>query len=522
MYDALQANRSDHGWLLEVVTLLAFMMLVLGTLYGVARTRFVSRSEGLRDLSAAGLLVVLAVFVAKLVVSGSSGIAELVGNEALPESVWYLAPVAGSAMLARILMGRERARFVTFAAAAACAAMMQFEAVYVLYFFLMGTVASAAVGGTRERIEVLRAGAITGVFGSLMVLLVHFVQLYVGDGELSAAVTIRPLWSMVFAFSSGILSSFLVLAWVPIFEALGFVTDYRMLELASLNHPLMRQLMLRAPGTYHHSVIVGTLAEAACEAIGANGLQAKIAAYFHDIGKALKPNYFVENQRGGVNRHDDLDPITSAHIIISHVTEGARLAREHNLPRPIIDNILMHHGTGLLQFFFAKAQMEADDPAAVDESLFRYPGPRPNTREAGVVMLADKVEAATRTIQRPTEENIRAMINRIINSVMADDQFSECPLTFREIYTIADTFVRVLMGIHHQRIEYPDTRSLSLSGAEASKPRESISGQPGTITLDLDRPPEPEQIAHSGLWNDDSIADEDDYEAVENLPRGEP
>lgn len=519
MYGALQRSSTDNGVALELLTLFSFLLMLMSTLYVVAREQFLGE-QGLRDLAATGGLIVLSTFSAKVVVVLGGGVAELVGNEAQASSVWYMAPIAGSAMLARIIMNREMARYVVLVSAAAASIMMNLDAVYVLFFLITGIVGSATIGGRHERVSVLRAGLITGGFGALMVLLVHFLQLYVGEGVLSLATTIRPVWSMMFAFVGGVLSSFVLLAMVPIFEWLGFVTDYRMLELASLNHPLMKKLMLSAPGTYHHSVVVGTLAEAACEAIGANGLQAKIAAYFHDIGKALKPTYFVENQRGGVNKHDDLDPVTSAHIIISHVTEGAKMAREEDLPKPIIDNILMHHGTGLLQFFFAKAQMEADDPASVDESLFRYPGPRPNTREAGVVMLADKVEAATRTIQKPTEENIRAMINRIINSVMADDQFRECPLTFREIYTIADTFVRVLMGIYHQRIEYPPP--LNTSGKPSPMGgRAAAAKPPGTITLDLERPPEPEQLAGSALWNEDSLADDDDYEAVHNLPRNE-
>jgi putative nucleotidyltransferase with HDIG domain len=294
-----------------------------------------------------------------------------------------------------------------------------------------------------------------------------------------------------------------------------------MLELASLNHPLMKQLMLRAPGTYHHSVIVGTLAEAACEAIGANGLQAKIAAYFHDIGKALKPRYFVENQRGGVNRHNELSPEQSAAIIISHVTEGARMAREHKLPQPIIDNILMHHGTGILQYFFAKAKLEATDPSRVDEAVYRYPGPKPNTREAGVIMLSDKVEAATRTIKNPTEANVRAMINRIVNSVMADDQFSDCPMTFREIYTVADTFVTVLMGIYHQRIEYPQTAGIS-QAAPMPQPDRAALPPAGTITLDLDRPAAAALRAGAPAFDEEDVTDEtNDYESLRNLPQGE-
>ncbi|MEO0602862.1 MAG: HDIG domain-containing metalloprotein, partial [Myxococcota bacterium] len=312
---------------------------------------------------------------------------------------------------------------------------------------------------------------------------------------------------------------FVVLALLPLLESLGFVTDYRLMELASLNHPLLRKLMLRAPGSYHHSVVVGTLAEAGCEAIGANGLLAKVASYFHDIGKSLKPQYFIENQRSSVSPHSALDPHVSARIIIQHVTDGGRLAREHNLPQPILDNIYMHHGTGLLQYFYNHARELADDPDQVDIRDFRYPGPKPTTREAGVIMLADKLEAATRTLRRPDERNIRALIARIVNSVIGDGQFSECPLNLKEIQKITETFVQVLLGIYHQRIEYAETADIAADQGASEEPAPRANGVPpvkkeATITLDFTPTPPPESVVE-----DDE--DVEDYESVDYLPRGE-
>jgi hypothetical protein len=279
------------------------------------------------------------------------------------------------------------------------------------------------------------------------------------------------------------LNAVLALGIVPAFELFGFVTDYKLLELASLNHPLLRQLMLRAPGTYHHSVIVGTLSEAACETVGANALLARVACYFHDIGKGLKPQYFIENQRDTANRHDRLSPEASAAVIINHVREGGVLALQHKLPRPIVDNIYMHHGTGIIQYFYARAKELAAPEETVDERLFRYPGPKPDSREAGIIMLADKVEAACRTIKEPNEERIRAMIQQIVNSVMTDGQFESCPLTLRELYQIADTFTGVLLGIYHHRIEYPATKAISSGqGRFIPVPKQ------GTITLEIMNP----------------------------------
>lgn len=492
-----------------------FLLVVFGSVNMAMRRYLRADPEGPRNLAASGLLLVLMAFVARTTVELSHVTAGLIGPDVPAQALWFLVPVAGGSMIVRLLMGTARAVAFSVSVSVVCGLLMQLDAVWVVFYLLTSLVGGGLVQHLRERIAVLRAGLVTGGFGVALVLLLWGVSSVLGlQGALTGPLPVVP---MVAALCSGVLSGFLVLAVVPVFELLGFVTDYRLLELASLNHPVMRQLMLRAPGTYHHSVVVGTLAEAACEAIGANSLQAKVAAYFHDIGKSIKPQYFIENQRGGANRHNDLGPVESARVILGHVTEGARMAAEHRLPKPIVDNILMHHGTGLLQYFFAKAQMEADDPMSVEESAFRYPGPKPNTREAGVIMLADKVEAATRTVRNPTESNVRAMIHRVINSVMADDQFSDCPLTFREIYTIADTFTRVLMGIYHQRIDYPQTAALS-HAAQVDRP--ALPEPTPQITLELDTETAQAARTHSRMWNGDE--EDTDYESVRNLPAGEP
>jgi len=566
LYRALQDQQSDHDVALELLTIGLFFMVLFGSLYQFA-THFLDEfSSTVRDTSAVAGLVVLTALLTRIVVASSEGVVALIEFDSAPSSVWYLVPLAGGVMLVRLLMGVGWTAIFTVASASVCSLMMDHTALSMMYFLISGAAAAGAVEHTRERIAVLRAGLAVGVVNAATVLLIHFVQLYVVEGELSMATSMRPVWSMTFAFLSGIASAFLVLGLTPLFELAGFVTDYRLMELANLNHPLLRQLMLRAPGSYHHSVVVGTLAEAGAEAIGANALVSKVASYFHDVGKSLKPEYFVENQRDGVNRHQDLDPYASAHIIISHVVDGARMAREHNLPQPILDNILMHHGSGLLQYFYASARAAADDPDSVDPDAFRYPGPKPSTREAGVIMLADKVEAATRTLAHPTEDNIRAMIARIVNSVIADGQFSECPLTFEEIHTITETFVGVLLGIYHQRIEYPQTADVSRGQSEEGAAPGPAGGAPkkeATITLDLapnqrhggtaarpqtsqERPPasqpptataeveeEEQEKAEAGAADEPAKTpapvgaegdDEDeavDYEALDYLPRGE-
>ncbi len=522
VYVALQQQSGEQDPLLEALALGLFLGLLVASLYHFASSWIVGFSTRVRDVAAGAGLLLLVTFLARVIVASSEAVASTVGYEAESRSVWFFVPAAGAVMLVRLLLGIPWTLPFVVAAAVACGLVMDLQALPVVYFLVSGVAAAAAVEHTRERIAVLRAGAVVGVVNAVAVLLVHLVQLFVSEGELSLATTMRPFWSMTFAFGGGIASSFLVLGLVPVFETAGFVTDYRLMELANLNHPLLRQLMLRAPGSYHHSVIVGTLAEAGAEAIGANALVAKVSSYFHDIGKALKPQFFVENQHG-VNKHGDLDPSVSAAIIIGHVIEGGRMAREHRLPQPILDNIYMHHGTGLLQYFYAQATEQAGHP--ISDTPFRYPGPKPNTREAGVIMLADKVEAATRTLRTPDEDHIRAMIGRIVSSVIADGQFSECPLTFEEISTVADTFVRVLVAIYHQRIEYPQTADLSRGGPAQAVPREA------TITLEMpgkqvrpqtsQRTPAPVPVreevpAVAGTPEDDAI----DYEAIDYLPGG--
>lgn len=417
-----------------------------------------------------------------------------------------LAPVGGGAMLVRTLVNSESALVWAIVAALLTAAMMDQSVLLGAYYLVTALAAAGGVGRARERVAMLRAGLQSGLVGAGLVLLLVLVRSQSPTAEVAL-----PDWAGVVllagtALVAGLTNGAFALATIPVFELRGFVTDYRLLELANLNHPLLRQLMLRAPGTYHHSVIVGSLSEAACEAIGANALLARVACYFHDIGKGLKPQYFVENQREEGSRHERLSPAQSAAVIINHVRDGGQLARQYRLPKPITDQIYMHHGTGLIQYFYAKAKEQAGEGETVDEALFRYPGPKPDTREAGVIMLADKVEAACRTIREPTEGRIRAMIQQITNSVMTDGQFEDCPLTLRELYLIADSFTNVLLGIYHHRIEYPSTASIASGrGRFVPVPKQ------GTITLEIMNPlTQPPRLGAAGGTPD--------YESADQLP----
>ena len=236
----------------------------------------------------------------------------------------------------------------------------------------------------------------------------------------------------------------------------GYTSDIKMMELANLDQPLMRQLMIEAPGTYHHSVIVGSLVEAAASEIGAHPLLAKVCGYYHDIGKIKKADYFIENQSGGRNRHDRLAPSMSALILIAHIKDGIEMARRYKLGPVITATIQQHHGTSLIRYFYERAKQKKGE-SAINMADYRYPGPKPQTREAGLVMLADVVEAASRTLENPTPSRIQGLVQRLISGIFSDGQLDNCELTLRDLHKIAKSFNTILNGIHHHRIEYPET-----------------------------------------------------------------
>ncbi len=238
-------------------------------------------------------------------------------------------------------------------------------------------------------------------------------------------------------------------------------TDARLLELSDANHPLLKELVQRAPGTYNHSINVASISEAAADAIGANGLLCRVAAYFHDVGKLRKPEYFIENQAGGINKHDDLTPSMSTLVIVAHVKDGIEIGRNHKLPPGIIDLIEQHHGTTMVEFFYRRAIKNSEDEndgvaTGVDEADFRYPGPRPQTREAAVMMLADAVESASRTLREPTPARIENLVTEISKKKLDDNQFDECDITIEELKTICDSLVKSLNAMYHARVQYPE------------------------------------------------------------------
>ncbi|MRG86629.1 HD family phosphohydrolase [Salinibacillus xinjiangensis] len=265
----------------------------------------------------------------------------------------------------------------------------------------------------------------------------------------------RELFTLIgFGFGGAFFTSVLTLGLMPFFETgLNILSESKLLSLANPNHPLLRKILVEAPGTYHHSVMVANLSEAACEAVGANGLLARVAAYYHDLGKTVNPRYFIENQMGEKNPHDLLQPEQSAKIIINHPYDGAYLLREHKMPKEITDIAEQHHGQSLLKFFYYKAK-EADDE--VKQSQYRYPGPKPQTKEAAIVFICDSVEAAVRSMNQPSVEKLEEVVKSIIHDKLIDGQLSECPLTFQNLNQIEIAVCELLKGIFHSRIKYPD------------------------------------------------------------------
>jgi len=314
-------------------------------------------------------------------------------------------------------------------------------------FLTSGLVAILAARNARRRVDLIRAGLITGFIQALA---------YFFLTRFSFAFPERYLA----LFFNGVISGFLVLAVLPVFEILfSRVTDISLLELADFNHPLLLRLVQEAPGTYHHSLVVGNLSDAACSAIGAHALLARVGAYYHDIGKLSKPEYFSENEFISASKHDTLSPTMSKLVIMNHVKEGVELAKRYKLSPNLVDFIQQHHGNSLVYYFYRRALETLEEDQEVKEEGFRYPGPRPLTRETAVVLLADSVEAASRALRDPSPARVEEIVHKVINNKFIDRQLDECDLTLKDLEKIAAVFIHILSGIYHSRITYPESPS---------------------------------------------------------------
>ena len=358
----------------------------------------------------------------------------------------YLIPVTIASILLTILLDLEVGLAFTFALGLLLGVVNFFDFKLSFITVVAGSLACFSVKDVTHRYRFYRP--------MLYVSFAYVVFIYFFESmKLSASASILSLCG--YGLFNGFISTILTMGLLPIFESFFDVTtDITLLELSDLNRPLLKRLSLEAPGTYHHSIIVGNLAEAGAKAIGAKNLLARVGAYYHDIGKVEKPEYFVENQMGAKSKHEKLTPSMSALILESHVKEGIEVAKKANLPQAVIDFISQHHGTTLMSYFYNKALERGAGQNLRDE--YRYPGPRPRSKETAIVMLADAVEAASRTLDDPKPSRLKSVIKKIIDSKLESGELADSNLTFYELSAIEQAFLPVLIGMFHLRVEYPE------------------------------------------------------------------
>lgn len=375
----------------------------------------------------------------------------------VPNGIEYLLPVAAGGIILQLLMGKDVAYSFAIIHSALIGIFLNQSYFFSLWAFTVTAAAARFVQSCRDRNDLFKSGLLSGALGAAMV----FGYLMTQSMGLQNIAWMKMGLTCGLSIISGLVSGIIGQTVIPLLESmLGYTTSLKLLELSSFNHPLLHQLMIKAPGTYHHSLIVGSLAELAADKVRANGLLARVAAYYHDIGKMNKPLYYIENQSPNDNPHDHLAPTMSVKILFSHVKNGVRLAQQFNLGKAITDIIDQHHGTTLVTFFFNKAKkLEQTDHYHINEADFRYPCPRPTTREAGIVMLADACEAAARCIADPSASKIENLVHELINRRFIEEQFSECHLTLSDLRTIEECFTRTLVSLYHHRIDYPGQKT---------------------------------------------------------------
>ncbi|MGE5549708.1 MAG: HD family phosphohydrolase [Bacteroidota bacterium] len=367
-----------------------------------------------------------------------------------PESALaYFAPVTFASILWVLLLDAQVSLMLTVLLSLLMGVVTEFKWSFTLYTLVGGCTAIFVLSQRKQRSDLMMSGLFIGLANLFSVFLLTLLSEGFPD--------LRTFGLRLAAGAfNGVTAAVIAIGLLPFLENLfGLTSAIRLLETANPNQPLLRQLLVEAPGTYHHSIIVGNLAEAAADSVGADALLVRVGAYYHDIGKIKRPYFFVENQIAQDNPHEKLTPTLSTLIITAHVKEGVELARQAGLPETVVDILEQHHGTDLVRYFYARAAESAQSELA--ETDFRYDGPRPQTKEAALVMLADSVEAAVRSMVKPTPAKIEALTTKIIKERLADGQFDQCDLTLRDLEQIKSAFLKVLGGIFHSRIEYPES-----------------------------------------------------------------
>lgn len=426
-----------------MLAIITFLLFVSGILY-----LHFNASTASDQMKKKALLIV---YVLLIILTGSMRLLGLI-DEQFDVQLAFLFPTALATMLVRLLLNERIAMTVTIITAAMAgiilqegyAAILQMETM--MYIMFGGLTSLYVLGKDGRRSNILKTSI--AVACTNVVFIVFYLLMT------QSSYTWKEIaFYLVAAIVSGLLSGAMTIGLLPFFESMfGILSDMKLVELSNPNHPLLKKILVETPGTYHHSVMVANLADAACESIGANGLLARVGSYYHDIGKTVRPNYFIENQHTGRNPHDELSPSESKEIIIAHAVDGGNILESHGMPKEIVDIARQHHGTSFLQFFYHKAK-ELDP--SVTEDDFRYPGPKAQTKEIAVVSIADSTEAAVRSMKDPTPEKIANLVYNIIQGKLNDGQFDECDISVRELKIVERVICETLNGIFHNRIEYP-------------------------------------------------------------------
>lgn len=365
----------------------------------------------------------------------------------------FLIPVAMGVILITVMFGYKLAVIINLCLALMVGLITGGDFSFILVALLGGLVSIYAVTRLSQRSDLARAGFYVALTNGVLIIATH---LFLGNVSFETDSLINFSYSMIAGVGNGILSSVVAIGMLPFLESIfGVTTAITLLELSNPNHPLLKQMLLKAPGTYYHSMMVSNLAESAAESVQADALLARVGAYYHDIGKLKRPYFFSENQLSGENPHTKLSPNLSALIIGAHPKDGAEMGKKHRLPEMILDIALQHHGTSMISFFYQKA-LENNEREDVTADKFRYEGPKPQSKEAAIIMLADAVEAGVRSLSKPSSSRVETMIKRMIKDKLDDGQLDQCDLTLKEIDKISDAFVYIMSGIYHSRIEYPE------------------------------------------------------------------
>ncbi len=446
---AVRASASDPSSWVKVTGVLILQILAAAAFWLDARRQRRRRRERSSDVVFGSVIATGILFA--LITRAAFALAQALSPslEGASGAVNFAIPFAAGPIVVSLVAGMGPALLVALVHAVGAGVLMGLSFPFAI-FAVVGSLAGIyGLGRLRSRSVLLWMGGMVAAGNLVAIVAIHFLNAGPWGWEF--------LYDALAGIAGGLTVSMVVALFLPVFEHLfSVVTDIRLLELSNQNLPLLRNLALEAPGTYQHSLMLGHLAEAAAEAIGADSLLARVSGYYHDIGKTKMPDYFIENQPKGFNRHDQLEPSMSALIIAAHVKEGVEMAKKARLPEPIVTAIREHHGTKLIRYFYQKA-LTKSDPAqgAVRETEYRYPGPKPSSRILGILMIADAVEAASRTLIEPTPAKIRAMIQTIVDDCLRDGQFDECDLTMRDLAIIVDALERSVATVFHHRIDYP-------------------------------------------------------------------